>query len=63
MNDVGARNLGYCGIANGQGCGRIEWTVVLGDDREISIYERHDATVRYHSRCVGLDADGINSPM
>jgi GNAT superfamily N-acetyltransferase len=47
-------------IAKGLGCGRIEWTVNLGNDRGISFYERHGAVVRHLYRCVRLDADGID---
>ena len=47
-------------IARGLGCGRIEWTVASGNDRGISFYERHGARVRHLSRCVRLDADGID---
>lgn len=46
-------------IAKRRNCGRIEWTVALGNERGIAFYERHGATVRHLSRCVRLDADGI----
>ncbi len=51
--------VGLARIAKGLDCGRIEWTVALGNDRGISFYERHGARVRHLSRCVRLDADGI----
>jgi GNAT superfamily N-acetyltransferase len=47
-------------IAKGLGCGRIDWTVALGNDRGIAFYERHGATVHHRSRCVRLGADGID---
>lgn len=47
-------------IAGERGCGRIEWTVALGNDRGIAFYERLGATVRHQSRCARLGADGID---
>lgn len=52
--------VGLAGIAKGLDCGRIEWTVALNNERGISFYERHGAMIRHLSRCVRLDADGIN---
>lgn len=47
-------------IAKERGCGRIEWTVALGNDRGIAFYERQGAVVRHQSRCVRLSAEGID---
>ncbi len=46
-------------IAQGLGCGRIDWTVALSNDRGIAFYERHGAKVHHPSRCVRLCAQGI----
>jgi GNAT superfamily N-acetyltransferase len=51
---------GLARTAKGLDCGRIEWTVALSNDRGISFYERHGATVRHLSRCVRLGAGGID---
>lgn len=47
-------------IARTLDCGRMEWTVAVDNDRGISFYERHGATLRRLSRCVRLDRDGID---
>ena len=41
---------GLARIAHEQGCGRIERTVALSNERGIAFYERHGATVRDLSR-------------
>jgi GNAT superfamily N-acetyltransferase len=46
-------------IARERGCGRVEWTVALDNDRGIAFYERHGAAVRHLSRCVRLNREGI----
>lgn len=46
-------------VAEETGCGRIEWTVALDNDRGISFYEAHGGRVRHLSRCVRLDGGGI----
>lgn len=47
-------------VAKGLGCGRIEWTVALSNERGIAFYERHGAIVRHLSRCVRLGTDAID---
>ncbi len=47
-------------IAKERDCGRIEWTVALGNHRGISFYERHGAALLHLYRCVRLDANGID---
>jgi GNAT superfamily N-acetyltransferase len=46
-------------IAKGLGCGRIDWTVALSNERGIAFYERHGATVYHRTRCVRLGPAGI----
>jgi GNAT superfamily N-acetyltransferase len=46
-------------MARGLDCGRIERTVALRNERGIAFYEREGAVVHHLSRCVRLDADGI----
>ena len=46
-------------VAEERGCGRIEWTVALGNERGIAFYERHHASVRHGARYVRLASDGI----
>jgi GNAT superfamily N-acetyltransferase len=50
---------GLARVAQEQGCGRIEWTVALSNERGIAFYECHGATVRDLSRCVRLNREGI----
>jgi GNAT superfamily N-acetyltransferase len=46
-------------IAEERGCGRIEWTVGLHNERGIAFYERHHASVRHGARYVRLNRDGV----
>jgi GNAT superfamily N-acetyltransferase len=46
-------------LALARGCGRIEWTVALRNDRGIAFYERQGSVVRQQTRFVRLDAAGI----
>jgi GNAT superfamily N-acetyltransferase len=46
-------------IAEQNGCGRIEWTVGLKNERGIAFYERHQASVRHGARYVRLNRDGV----
>jgi GNAT superfamily N-acetyltransferase len=46
-------------LAEDLGCGRIDWTVALSNDRGIAFYERHGARVHHAGRCVRLGADAI----
>ena len=46
-------------IAEDRGCGRIEWTVALSNERGIAFYERHHASVRHGSRYVRLTREGV----
>jgi len=46
-------------IAQDRGCDRIEWTVALRNDRGISFYENHFASVGQNSRFVRLNKEGI----
>ena len=46
-------------IAEERGCGRIEWTVALSNERGIVFYERHHASVGHGTRYVRLTREGI----
>lgn len=52
--------VGLARIAKEEGCGRMEWTVALSNDRGIAFYESLGATVRHLSRCVRLGDLAIN---
>ena len=46
-------------MAQRLGCGRIDWTVALRNERGIAFYERQGAVVHHPTRVVRLDAEGI----
>jgi GNAT superfamily N-acetyltransferase len=57
---IGAALLRHlAGIAAAVGCGRIEWSVGVGNHRGIEFYRRHGAVVREHVRLCRLDRDAI----
>lgn len=55
----GALMAGLARVARDRGCGRIEWTVAVGNGRGIAFYERHQATVSHGTRHVRLTREGI----
>jgi GNAT superfamily N-acetyltransferase len=46
-------------VAQERGCGRVEWTVALRNERGIAFYERHEASVSHGARHVRLTREGI----
>jgi len=46
-------------MATAWGCGRIEWTAGIHNDRGIDFYRRNGANVRENVRLCGLDRDAI----
>ena len=46
-------------IAEGRGCGRIEWTAAADNERGIAFYERCRASVRHGTRYIRLPREGI----
>src|SRR4051794_39537993 len=43
-------------LARERGCGRIEWTVAVANERALAFYRRNGATVRERSRLCRLDS-------
>jgi len=46
-------------VAASAGCGRIEWSVGVENQRGIEFYRRHGAVLREHVRLCRLDLDAI----
>ena len=47
-------------LAVAAGCGRIEWTVGVHNERAIDFYRQHGAILREHVRCCRLDRAAIS---
>jgi ribosomal protein S18 acetylase RimI-like enzyme len=61
-NKVGqALMLHLCQIAKEKGCGRIDWTVAVSNERAIKFYERSGAKIIHSVRLCRLDKQAIAS--
>jgi GNAT superfamily N-acetyltransferase/mannose-6-phosphate isomerase-like protein (cupin superfamily) len=64
--DVRSRGIGrlllasLARLARSKGCGRIEWTAAVANERGLAFYRRAGATVREPSRLCRLDAAAID---
>jgi GNAT superfamily N-acetyltransferase len=47
-------------LAKARGCGRVEWTVAVANERGLAFYRGNGASVREHSRLCRLDAAAID---
>jgi GNAT superfamily N-acetyltransferase len=47
-------------LAKRRGCGRVEWTAAVGNERALAFYRRNGASVRERSRLCRLDAAAID---
>lgn len=47
-------------LARRRGCGRVEWTAAVADERALAFYRRSGASVRERSRLCRLDAPAID---
>jgi len=46
-------------LAQANGCGRIEWTASVHNDRGMAFYERHGARIRSNTRLLRMDRQAI----
>jgi GNAT superfamily N-acetyltransferase len=46
--------------ARSKGCGRIEWTAAVSNERGLAFYSKHGATIREGTRLCRLDATAID---
>ena len=47
-------------LARRRGCGRVEWTAAVANERALAFYRRSGASVRERSRLCRLDAAAID---